>query len=152
MRVLSSSSYAHPTPRPHDGAMSTLLKAAIAVALLVPMTAYVVGSLVAAADEPARPDPIIVQEAPAGTDRPTLPPRKTPGDDDPGENREEREDREDREDDNSGPGSDDESDDDGPIVVRPEPDDLRDESDDDGRDVDDDDGDDDDRGRDTRDD
>ncbi|MGH3361370.1 MAG: hypothetical protein ACRDOM_02835 [Nocardioides sp.] len=109
--------------------MSTLWKVAIALVLALPMTAYVVGSLVASADEPTRPEPIIVEE-----ESPDPPDRSgTPGDKqsrEPGEQDDEDDDR---------------NDDDGPpVVVTPKPDDLDDDSDDDGRDVDDADGDDDD--------
>src|SRR3712207_3551286 len=89
MRELSSNSHRVPTLRRIMGGMATAWKVLIGVVLLIPMTAYVVGSLVAAADEPRQHDPIIIEERTASPD--TSPsekpsPRKSPSpsDDDDG--------------------------------------------------------------------
>ena len=44
------------------GFMGIAVKVLIGLVLLLPMTAYVVGSLVAAADPPRQHDPIIVEQ------------------------------------------------------------------------------------------
>src|SRR5215210_4481361 len=62
MRELSSNSHRIPTLRRIMGFMGIAVKVLIGLVLLLPMTAYVVGSLVAAADPPRQHDPIIVQE------------------------------------------------------------------------------------------
>lgn len=74
--------------------MGMAWKVAVGLVLLLPMTAYVVGSLVAAADEPRQHDPIIVQEpvatpdppdkSPSGRPEPSEKPSRSPGDDDSG--------------------------------------------------------------------
>jgi hypothetical protein len=62
MRELSSNSHRIPTLRRIMGFMGIAVKVLIGLVLLLPMTAYVVGSLVAAAEEPRQHDPIIVEE------------------------------------------------------------------------------------------
>ena len=95
--------------------MGIAWKVAVGLVLLLPMTAYVVGSLVAAADEPREHAPIIVQEQTQTPDQPTQSPSekptKKPGDDRKGH---------DKGDDHG----DDEGDDDPPTVIPPSPSDL----------------------------
>jgi hypothetical protein len=62
MRELSSNSHRIPTLRRIMGFMGIAVKVLIGLVLLLPMTAYVVGSLVAAAEEPQQHQPIIVEE------------------------------------------------------------------------------------------
>ena len=83
---------------PHLGKVLAVL------ALLLPMGAFVVGSLVAsAADEPARRDPIVIAEAPSpGPDRTPSPPSTpapTPSEDDDGDGEGDDDDRDDGDDD-----------------------------------------------------
>ena len=64
--------------------MGIAWKLVVGLVLLLPMTAYVVGSLVAAADEPRQHDPIIVEErsqAPSDAGRPSEKPTVRPSDD-----------------------------------------------------------------------
>jgi hypothetical protein len=62
MRELSSNSHRIPTLRRIMGFMGIAVKVLIGLVLLLPMTAYVVGSLVAAAEPPRQHDPIIVEQ------------------------------------------------------------------------------------------
>jgi hypothetical protein len=89
MRELSSNSHRIPTRKRIMGGMGTAWKVLVGVVLLIPMTAYVVGSLVAAADEPRQHDPIIVEQRTASPDKSPSEkpsPRKSPSpsDDDNG--------------------------------------------------------------------
>src|SRR6478609_4007623 len=78
MRVLSSRSHRCPTIGEDGGHMKTVWKVLLGLALVVPMGAYVVGSLAAsAADEPA-PRQIIQIQEPDPTPTPTPKPTKTP--------------------------------------------------------------------------
>lgn len=55
------------------------MKALIVAALVVPMTAYVAGSLVSSsARDPADRGPVIIRDAPSPTPPPTATPRRTP--------------------------------------------------------------------------
>ena len=107
------------------GGMGIAWKVVVGLILLLPMTAYVVGSLVAAADEPREHAPIIVEErsqTPGDPGKsPSDKPTKKPSDD--------KSDRgDDRGDDHGG---DDESDD--PDVITPSPSEFEDDDDDDGQ-------------------
>jgi hypothetical protein len=110
MRDLSSNSHRIPTLRRIMGGMGIAWKVLVGVVLLIPMTAYVVGSLVAAADEPRQHDPIIIEERTKAPEQPRQSPsaKPSPGDD--------------RRDDHSGPrgGHDDTN---SPEVITPSPDD-----------------------------
>jgi hypothetical protein len=78
MRVLSSGSHPHPTIGEDGATMKTLWKALLALALLVPMGAYVAGSLVAsAADDPAPRSPIVIKD-PGRSATPTGTPSSSP--------------------------------------------------------------------------
>jgi hypothetical protein len=91
-----------------DG-MGTAWKVVVGLVLLLPMTAYVVGSLVAAAEEPVQHEPIIVQErthTPEPSQSPSKKPTQKPGGD-----------KTDR-------GGDDPGDDETPEIITPSPDDL----------------------------
>ena len=92
------------------GVMGIAWKVVIGLVLVLPMTAYVVGSLVAVADEPTEHTPIIVEERTQAPDKsgpsPTEKPTKKPSDD-----------KTDRGDDHGG----DDGDDDGPQVITPSP-------------------------------
>jgi hypothetical protein len=116
------------------GDMGIAWKVAVGLVLLLPMTGYVVGSLVAAADPPREHAPIIVQEQ---TDSPR--PSKSPSD----KPRNHKGDRDDRDDHKGEDKGDDDGDDDPPVVIQPSPSDLFDDDDFD----DDDDGDDDNSGK-----
>src|SRR5215208_2133057 len=96
MRELSSNSHRIPTLRRIMGFMGIAVKVLIGLVLLLPMTAYVVGSLVAAADEPREHAPIIVKEQTKAPDDPSQSPSAKPtekpsphksgrGDDHPGD-------------------------------------------------------------------
>jgi hypothetical protein len=78
MRDLSSNSHRIPTLRRIMGFMGIAVKVLIGLVLLLPMTAYVVGSLVAAADPPRQHDPIIVQEPAKTSDHPRQSPSAKP--------------------------------------------------------------------------
>ena len=82
----------------------------VGVAVVVPLLAYVGGSLAAAQDEPTRREPIRITVDPSTG---STSPSGTATDDDPGDDRDPSE---------------------GPETVRPSPDDLDDDSDDAGRD------------------
>jgi hypothetical protein len=120
MRDLSSNSHRIPTMRRIMGVMGTAWKVVIGLVLVLPMTAYVVGSLVAVADEPPEHAPIIVEERtqapdksrPSPSEKPTQKPSdgRSEGGDDHG-------------------GDDDESDD--PEVITPSPSEFDDDDDDD---------------------
>jgi hypothetical protein len=93
MRELSSISHRIHTGRRIMGVMATVWKVLIGLALVLPMTAYVGWSLVAAANEPLPHDPIIVQErthtpepSQSPSNKPTQKPseHKTDRGDDPG--------------------------------------------------------------------
>jgi hypothetical protein len=122
MRDLSSNSHRIPTMRRIMGVMGTAWKVVIGLVLVLPMTAYVVGSLVAVADEPPEHAPIIVEEqtqAPSDSGRPSGRPTDRPSDeesDDRGRNR--------------GPGGGDD-DDETPEVITPSPSEFDDDDDDD---------------------
>ena len=95
--------------------MGIALKVVIGLVLILPMTAYVVGSLVAAAEEPREHTPIIVQEQPTrspgkASTSPSAKPTEKPTEK-PSERGHDR-------------GDDDPSDDDTPEVITPSPDDL----------------------------
>ncbi len=94
------------------GVMGIAWKIVVGLVLLLPMTAYVVGSLVAAADEPREHAPIIVEEQTQAPDKsgpsPSEKPTQKPSDK-----------KTDRGDDHGG---DDESDD--PEDITPSPDDA----------------------------
>lgn len=60
------------------GFMGIAVKVLIGLVLLLPMTAYVVGSLVAAADPPRQHDPIIVQEQTNTPNKPDPSPSEKP--------------------------------------------------------------------------
>jgi hypothetical protein len=62
MRGLSSNSHRNPTLRRIMVVMGTAVKVLIGLVLLLPMTAYVTYSLVAAADPPPQHAPIIVEQ------------------------------------------------------------------------------------------
>jgi hypothetical protein len=128
MRGLSSNSHRIPTNRRIMGDMGIAGKVAVGLVLLLPMTGYVVRSLVAAAEPPREHAPIIVQEQ---TDSPK--PSKSPSD------KPKKGDKDDREDDHKGQGKgddrSDEGDDDPPEIIQPSPSDLFDDDfDDDGDD------------------
>lgn len=94
--------------------MGIALKVVIGLVLILPMTGYVVGSLVAAADEPQEHTPIIVEEQTRSPGKASTSPSAKPTEK-PGEHKGDRGD--DR-------GDDDPDDDDSPEVVTPSPDDL----------------------------
>jgi hypothetical protein len=71
MRDLSSNSHRIPTRRRIMVVMGIAVKLAVGLVLLLPMTAYVVGSLVAAADEPREHAPIILEEPTRTPEKPT---------------------------------------------------------------------------------
>src|SRR6478752_2456049 len=78
MRVLSWRSHGCPTIGEDGPHMKTLWKVLIGLALVVPMGAYVVGSLAAsAADDPAPRQTIEIRE-PAPSPTPTSPPTSRP--------------------------------------------------------------------------
>jgi hypothetical protein len=106
--------------------MSTLMKSLLALAVALPLGAYVTGTLIASGDEPPPREPVIMDENTSSpTDRPT---RRTEPTDRPTRSQD-----------------DDADDDDGEIdVITPRPGDVDDDDDDRGRGGDDDDGDDDD--------
>lgn len=85
MRRLSSASHPDPTRRRQTAVMSRLVKVFLVLALVVPVSAYVAGSLAASsADEPADHTPVIIQDAvpgDSGTDSPTTDATPTNGDD-----------------------------------------------------------------------
>jgi hypothetical protein len=105
MRELSSNSHRFPTLRRIMGVMGIAVKVLVGLVLLLPMTAYVVGSLVAAADEPREHAPIILQEQTKSPDKPKQSPSEKP-------THKPSDDKSDR-------GDDDESDD--PEVITPSP-------------------------------
>jgi hypothetical protein len=113
MRELSSNSHRIPTLRRIMGFMGIAVKVLVGLVLLLPMTAYVVGSLVAAADEPREHAPIIVEEQTRTPDNPSQSPSAKPtkktDDDDKGRGR------------GRGRGGDDN---DPPEIVTPSPSDL----------------------------
>jgi hypothetical protein len=109
MRVLSSNSHRIPTYRRIMVVMGTAVKVVVGLVLLLPMTAYVVGSLVAAADEPQEHAPIIVEEQTRTPDKPSQSPSAKPTNK--------------PDDDNSGKGKGGD-DDDPPEVIPPSPSDL----------------------------
>ena len=96
------------------GVMGIAWKVVLGLVLILPMTAYVVGSLVAAADEPREHAPIIVEEQTRTPDNPSQSPSAKPtkksDDDDKGRGR------------GRGRGGDD--DDDPPEIITPSPSDL----------------------------
>src|SRR6478735_11421110 len=78
MRVLSSRSHRCPTIGEDGGVMKTVWKILLGLALVVPVGAYVVGSLAAsAADDPAPRQTIQIQE-PDPTPAPSKTPTRTP--------------------------------------------------------------------------
>jgi hypothetical protein len=113
MRVLSSNSHRIPTYRRIMVVMGIAVKVVVGLVLLLPMTAYVVGSLVAAADEPREHAPIIVEEQTRTPGNPSQSPSAKPTDktDDDGKGRGR----------GRGRGGDD---DDPPEVIPPSPSDL----------------------------
>jgi hypothetical protein len=118
MRELSSNSHRIPTLRRIMGVMGIAWKVVIGLALVLPMTAYVVGSLVAVADEPPQHEPIIVEEqtqAPNPSRSPSDKPTEKPSDKNP-----------DRGDDHGG-----DDDDETPEVITPSPSEFDDDDDDD---------------------
>jgi hypothetical protein len=102
------------------GVMGTAWKVVIGLVLVLPMTAYVVGSLVAVADEPPEHAPIIVEERTQAPDKPDKSPTDKP-------TTKPSDDKSDRGDDHGG--DDDESDD--PEVITPSPSEFDDDDDDD---------------------
>jgi uncharacterized membrane protein YgcG len=76
MRVLSSTSHGGPTIREDGGDMSSLWKVLLGLALVVPLGAYVAGSLAASASEDPAPRHTIVIEEPSPS--PSRTPRPTP--------------------------------------------------------------------------
>jgi len=113
MRGLSSNSHRIPTLRRIMGFMGIAVKVLIGLVLLLPMTAYVVHGLVAAAVVPPRHTPIIVQEqtqSPKPSHSPSAKPSEKPNDDKKG-----------RGEDHKGRGNDDNS---PPTVIQPPPSDL----------------------------
>ena len=97
--------------------MGIAVKVLIGLVLLLPMTAYVVGSLVAAAVEPPQHDPIIVEEQTQSPDKPRQSPSAKPTQK-PGH---------DKHDDHGG-GKGKGDDDDPPKVITPSPSDLFDDN------------------------
>jgi hypothetical protein len=84
MRELSSISHRIHTGRRIMGGMGTAWKVLLGLVLVLPMTAYVVGSLVAAADVPVEHAPIIVEEqthTPEPSQSPSDKPTQKPSDD-----------------------------------------------------------------------
>jgi hypothetical protein len=66
MRDLSWSSHRHSINDRDSGVMSSWVKTLVVLALVVPMTAYVAGSLVASSSyEPRDRRPVIIQDAPS---------------------------------------------------------------------------------------
>ncbi|MGH3335741.1 MAG: hypothetical protein ACRDOZ_07970, partial [Nocardioides sp.] len=118
MRGLSSNSHRFPTLRRIMGVMGVAWKVVLSLVLVLPMTAYVVGSLVAAADEPREHAPIIIEERSQAPDNPRPSPSEKP-------TKKPSDNRSDRGDDHGG---DDESD--GPDVVFPSPSEFDDDDDD----------------------
>jgi hypothetical protein len=117
MRVLSSNSHRIPTYRRIMVVMGIAVKVVVGLVLLLPMTAYVVGSLVAAADEPQEHAPIIIEEQTKSPENPSQSPSAEPTkkteDDDKGRGR------------GRGRGGDDDpGDDETPEIITPSPDDL----------------------------
>lgn len=101
--------------------MSLFLKIAMGLTLALPMSAYVVGSLVASADEPAPREVIVIRDS-----------ATSPGpEEQPGRTTQPRPDHRGEDDGQSVVGDDDVE------VVLPEPDDIDDDGDDSGRDGDD---------------
>ena len=94
--------------------MSILWKLLLGVGIALPISAYVLGSLVASADEPAPRSPIVIEDA--STSLPSGSPTNRGGDDRRGDDRDDRDDVD---------------------VVTPSPDDVDDHGDDAGRDDDD---------------
>jgi hypothetical protein len=78
MRELSSNSHRIPTMRRIMGCMGTAWKVVVGLVLLLPMTAYVAVSLVAAANEPLEHQPIIVQEQTQKPNKPGPSPSQKP--------------------------------------------------------------------------
>jgi hypothetical protein len=118
MRELSSNSHRIPTIRRKMEVMGIAWKVVVGLVLLLPMTAYVVGSLVATAEEPPEHAPIIVEERTQAPDTsgpsPSEKPTQKPSDD-----------KSDRKDDHGG------DDDETPEVVTPSPSEFDDDDDDD---------------------
>ena len=98
------------------GVMGTAVKVLIGLVLVLPMTAYVVGSLVAAADTPQPHQPIIVQAPTKTPDKPAPSPSGKPTEK-PGH---------DKNDDHGGKGKG--NDDPGTVIVTPSPSDLFDDN------------------------
>ena len=98
--------------------MGIAVKVAVGLVLLLPMTGYVVGSLVAAADPPREHAPIIVQEQTQSPDKPRQSPSDKPSKK-PSDKKSERGDDH---------GGEDPGDDDTPEVITPSPDDLFDDN------------------------
>jgi hypothetical protein len=119
MRELSSNSHRIPTIRRKMEVMGIAWKVVVGLVLLLPMTAYVVGSLVATAEEPPEHAPIIVEERTQAPDTsgpsPSEKPTQKPSDD-----------KSDRKDDHGG-----DDDDETPEVVTPSPSEFDDDDDDD---------------------
>lgn len=85
MREFSSSSHLVATLPVHHRGMTPWLKALIALALVVPMTAYVAVSLSSSgAGEPADRGPVIIHDPPSPTAPASRRPRRTPGPTAPG--------------------------------------------------------------------
>lgn len=85
MREFSSSSHVFATLPVHRRGMTPWLKALIALALVVPMTAYVAVSLSSSgAGEPADRGPVIIHDPPSPTAPASRRPRRTPGPSAPG--------------------------------------------------------------------
>ena len=104
--------------------MSTLVKILVTLGLVLPMGAFVAGSLAASsADEPAPRETIVIRDSPTRTASPDgdRTPSPSPGHD--------------AGDDHGGDRGDDHSGDDDVIVIVPSPDDLDDHGDDDGGEV-----------------
>lgn len=91
--------------------MGIAVKVLIGLVLLLPMTAYVVVSLVAAAEEPQQHQPIIVQEPTQKAHHPARPPS-------PKQSHKPGHDRNDDHGKNKGRGGSDDSD---PVIVQPSP-------------------------------
>jgi hypothetical protein len=106
MRELSSNSHRIPTLRRIMGFMGIAVKVLIGLVLLLPMTAYVTWSLVAAADPPPQHTPIIVEQTKT-PDHTRQSPSAKP--------------TEKTDDDNKGRGPGRGGDDDDPVVVQPSP-------------------------------
>jgi len=103
--------------------MSTLVKILVTLGLVLPMGAFVAGSLAASsADEPAPRETIVIRDSPTRTASPGGTGTPSPGHD--------------AGDDHGGDRRGDHSGDDDVVVIIPSPDDLDDHGDDDGRDGD----------------